>query len=144
MHVRRALLLFAIVLGMAALAASLSRPREERAQPTDTAPSTAGADSPTLAPAPGSSGLDALVFDAARDQRRKLELGVAATVEVEVDEAGQVEIPLLGLSGSAEPLTPARFDVLPPDEGAYEILFTPASGDEARPAGTLRVVAPEG
>ena len=141
MHVRRALLLFAIVLGMAALAASLSRPREEREQPADTTPTTA--DSPTLAPAPGSGAPEALVFDAAREQRRTLELGVAATVEVSVEEPGQVDIPLLGLSGSAEPLTPARFEVLPPDEGDYELVFTPASGDEARPAGTLQVVSPD-
>lgn len=141
---RRALLLFAIVLGMAALAASLSRPREEREQPTDTAPATTGAESPTLSPAPGSPDPETLLFDAAREQRRKLELGVAASVEVEVDEPGQVEIPMLGLSGSAEPLTPARFDVLPPDEGDYELVFTPASGDEARGAGTLRVVQADG
>ncbi|MDT7784838.1 MAG: hypothetical protein QOF58_3257, partial [Pseudonocardiales bacterium] len=38
MHIRRALLLFAVVLGMAALAASVSRPPDERTRTTPTTP----------------------------------------------------------------------------------------------------------
>ncbi len=56
-----------------------------------------------------------------------------------VEAAGTVEIPRLGLSASAEPLTPARFDVLPTEPGRYELRFVPAAGDESRPAGTLTV-----
>jgi hypothetical protein len=138
-HVRRALLLFAIVLGLAALTASLSRPREEDPPKPQTAPSSEPT-TPRASPGPAPSPPDELAFDAAEDDVRELDEGRPATLEVSVDEAGQVEIPLLGLSANAEPLTPARFDVLPSESGRYELTFTPAAGDESRPAGTLDVV----
>jgi hypothetical protein len=60
-----------------------------------------------------------------------------------VDEPGSVEIPDMGLSGTADDITPARFEVLPTRSGRYEILFTPADGDQSRPAGTLVVTQEE-
>jgi hypothetical protein len=141
-HLRRALLLFAIVLGMAALAASLSRPREEREGREP--PATAGApERPTLAPTPASPPPRTVSLDAAREQVRKLELGAPATLEVSVEEPGLVEIPLLGLSASADPLTPARFEILPTDAGRYPLRFTAASGDEPLEAGVLDVAPSE-
>jgi hypothetical protein len=106
-HLRRALLLFAIVLGMAALAASLSRPVEDRSEPErpavqaprDTGPATA-------APAPATGPREPVSLDAAKDESRRLRAGSAATVEVSVTEPGSVEIPGLGLSAEADPLTP--------------------------------------
>ena len=138
MHVRRALLLFAIVLGLAALTASLSRPGEEDPEAPDGAQQRADHASRVAGSCP--SPPEELAFDAAEDDVLELDEGRPATLEVSVDEAGQVEIPLLGLSASAEPLTPARFDVLPSESGRYELTFTPAAGDESRPAGTLDVV----
>jgi hypothetical protein len=134
-HIRRALLLFAIVLGMAALAASLSRPPEETAPaPRPDAPApTAGA------PAPAAELPEPLVFEADSDRSRRLAAGQAATLEVGVEEAGSVEIPRLGLSASADQLTPARFEVLPSSPGRYRIIFTAADGDRSSPAGTLVV-----
>jgi hypothetical protein len=145
-HLRRALLLFALVLGLAALAASLSRSREETpepAAPSAPPPSDTGTGA-TVSPGQGASArLPAtLRFVADRDQKRRLEYGRPATLEVAVDDSGQVEIPLLGLSAAAEPLTPARFEVFPREARRYPILFTPAAGDETRPAGTLHVVVP--
>ena len=138
MHLRRALLLFAIVLGMAALAASLSRPvdRQEatRDEPRDTGPATAS-------PAPTPSAPSPLSLDASERDSVKLGAGEAATLEVSVDEAGAVEIPGLGLSASADALTPARFDLLANQPGRYELLFTPAAGDSTEPAGTLVVTS---
>jgi len=68
--------------------------------------------------------------------------GEAATLEVAVDEPGTVEIPDMGLSAAAEPVTPARFDVLATRPGRYELLFTPAGGDrESEPAGRLVVTS---
>jgi hypothetical protein len=138
-HLRRALLLFAIVLGLAALAASVSRPREDsgeqagRPPPTEQAPAISpGSESP-----PGEA-VD-VVFDAAKEQTRHLDTGQAATVLVEVEEAGMVEIPDLGLSSSADPLTPARFELLLSNSGRYGLFFTPAGGDVPDPAGTLVV-----
>jgi hypothetical protein len=136
-HIRRALLLFAIVLGMAALVASFSRPPEQRTprQPREEpVPSTV-----TAAPAPADEPPRPVSFDAASAERRRLPAGRAATLEVSVHEPGSVEVPGLGLSASTDEHTPARFDVFPTRSGRYEILFTPANGDESRPAGTLVV-----
>jgi hypothetical protein len=138
-HLRRALLLFAIVLGLAAIAASLSRPNETDREASPPSPPAAG--QPTVSP--GTAGQPPATFrlDAERDQTRRLEVGRAATLEVAVDEPGQVEIPLLGLAAPATPLTAARFDVLPSEVRRYPIEFTAATGDESRPAGTLAVIA---
>jgi hypothetical protein len=136
-HLRRALLLFAIVLGTAALAASLSRPvedRGERERPRDGGPATAK-------PTPRAMPREPLSFDAAMDESRRLRAGRAATLEVAVSEPGNVEIPALGLSAPADRLTPARFEVLPARPGDYEILFTAAAGGETEPAGRLVVTA---
>jgi hypothetical protein len=136
-HLRRALLLFAIVLGLAAVAASFSRSGDEAQEP----PPAAAPEQPTVSPGPSAERPATLRFNAARDQTRRLEAGRPATVQVAVDEPGQVEIPLLGLSSPATPLTPARFDVFPSEARRYPIVFTPAAGDEHVPTGTL-VVTP--
>jgi hypothetical protein len=150
-HLRRALLLFAIVLGMAALAASLSRPVADQArdraadQPAEREqpgpPPDPGSGSPTATPTPSSAPRAPLTFDAAADQTRRVRTGEAATLEVTVDEPGSVEIPELGLDTTADALTAARFEVLPSEPGEYEIVFTPAAGAEPEPAGELVVTS---
>ena len=137
MHIRRALLLFAIVLGMAALVASLSRPPEKRTateQSAEPGPATA-------APAPVNNPPRPVSFDATSRERRRLAEGRAATVEVAVEEPGTVEVPDLGLTASADEHTPARFEIFPTRAGAYAILFKPADGDQSKPAGTMVVTA---
>ena len=147
MHIRRALLLFAIVLGMAALVASFSRPPEERttsapnqepSQGTDTDPEAVPG---TAVPTPVDNPPRPISFDASSPDRRRLVEGRAATLEVAVDEPGSIEVPDLGLTASADEHTPARFEIFPTRPGAYAILFTPADDDESRPAGTLVVTA---
>jgi hypothetical protein len=136
-HLRRALLLFAIVLGTAALVASLSRPVDdggERERTREPGP-------PTATPGPGSGPREPLSFDAARDQSERVRAGQAATLEVTVSEPGNVEIPELGLSAPAAPLTPARFEVYPARPGHYEIEFTAAAGGSSEPAGRLVVTS---
>jgi hypothetical protein len=128
-HLRRALLLFAIVLGLAAFAASVSRPRDESPDREQTA-----SPPPTQAEPPVT-----LRFNAEREQIRRVEVGQAATLQVSVDEPGQVEIPLLGQAAPAEPVTPARFDIFASEAGRYPIRFTPSAGDEDRAAGILDV-----
>ena len=154
MHLRRALLLFAIVVGLAALAASISRPGNDSPDPvgpaggdatqteteTHTRPSATPGDTPVAGGGPPAT----LAFAAAEDQTRRVEAGQAATVEVSVAESGLVSIPLLGLSGAAEPVTPARFDVLVSEQGNYPIVFQPAQGDEEREVGTIEVTEPRG
>jgi hypothetical protein len=85
------------------------------------------------------SGTRAVSFHAGSRELRHLAVGRAATLEVSVDEPGSVEVPGLGLSASTDQHTPARFEVFTARAGRYEIMFTPASGDERRPAGTLVV-----
>jgi hypothetical protein len=146
-HIRRALLLFGIVLGMAALVASFSRPPEQRATSERTeqpapGPGTTPEEGPaTAVPAPADSSPRAISFDAASRDKRRLAEGRAATLEITVDEPGSVEIPDLGLTASADEHTPARFEVFASRAGAYAIFFRPANGDESRPAGTLVVTA---
>ena len=140
MHIRRALLLFAIVLGMAALVASFSRPADERTR-TETSEEP-GPGSATATPGPPTDTPPRPVsFDAGSTEQRRLPAGRAATLEVSVEEPGSVEIPRLGLSASTDEHTPARFEVFPTRSGRYAILFTPADGDESRPAGTLVVTS---
>jgi hypothetical protein len=143
-HLRRALLLFAIVLGLAAIAASVSRSPEEsgeRESPPAVRSDTGDVPEPSVSPgnAAPAGGIQELVFDAGRDQTRRLDAGQPATVLVEVDEPGLVEIVDLGLSAPAEPLTPARFDVLTSNAESLAITFTPADGDTSADAGTLVV-----
>jgi hypothetical protein len=147
-HVRRALLLFAIVLGLAALAASLSRPSDDEpdrppqqagTSTQDSTPRASPREEETTEVADSSATIE---MDATDDATRRLEAGRSASLEVAVPEPGQVTIPQLGLTGTGDPLTPARFDVLVTAAGRYPIDFTPAGTDEARPAGTL-VVTPQ-
>lgn len=141
-HLRRALLLFAIVLGMAALVASLSQPIEERrGDTTPSEPRESGPPEAAPAPAPAPELPPTVTFDAVKDESRRVAAGSAATVEVSVDEPGDVAIPDLGLIEPAEPLTPARFDILANSPGRYELTFTPADGDSAEPAGRLVVTS---
>jgi hypothetical protein len=141
-HIRRALLLFAIVLGLAAIAASVSRSPEDSGD-GEPAPVTPSGELPSpsvsAGDAPAVSGVRELVFDAERDQTRRLATGQPATVLVEVEEAGLVEIADLGLSAPAEPLTPARFEILRRDPDRLAITFTAAQDDFPGPAGTLVV-----
>jgi hypothetical protein len=141
-HLRRALLLFAIVLGLAAVAASFSRSGDDAPESPPAAPPST--EEPTVSPGPSGERPATIRFNAARDQTRRLELGRPATVEVAVDEPGQVEIPLLGLSSPAEPVTPARLDIFPTEARRYRITFTAAAGDEQIPAGTLDVTPADG
>jgi hypothetical protein len=147
-HLRRALLLFAIVLGLAAVAASVTRSGRDStssepfrgATPTTEEPQT-----PTVAPAPGPEPGPAPVerrFYASQPGAQKIGAGQAATVYVDVNEPGQVDVADLGLSAVAEPLTPARFDLLTNETGRHPITFMPA-GDETATVriGTLVVVA---
>lgn len=143
MHLRRALLLFAIVLGLAAVAASVSRPRDTNPPATTSteraptiAPGTTPETPPPGAAAPGSVDL---TFDADDARAQRIAAGQAATVVVEVPEAGQVSIEGLGMTDTAEPTTPASFDVLTSNAGRYAITFMAAGSTTALAAGTLVV-----
>jgi hypothetical protein len=140
-HVRRALLLFAIVLGVAALAAAVSQPRQETREARPREQST-----PPITPARPSrrDGLAPLRVDFPAEgepRTKRLGAGLPATVTVQVSEPGEVALEGLGLDTSAEPLTPARFEVLAQRPARHRVRFTPAGHDEATTVGTLAIVA---
>ena len=135
MHLRRALLLFAIVLGLAALAAGVAQPRDDARRGDPSA-----VPAPTATPgarAPATPEVELSV--AGTNRTRRLELGRSATVIVKVSEPGEVSIPGLGLVAPAEPLTPARFDVLAGRPGRHRVAFRPAGGGDPRTVGDLLV-----
>jgi hypothetical protein len=134
-HLRRALLLFAIVLGLAALAASVSQPeRDDGPAPTERRSQS----SPSATRRAGPSSPVRLRFVVAgKRERRRLEVGRAALVTVETPEAGQVELEGLGLSAAADTHTPARFDVLVGEPARVAVIFRAADGDEPVLVGTL-------
>ena len=136
MHLRRALLLFAIVLGLAAVAASVSRPRDHSPPPPTVSTSES---SPTVEAPPAPHAPASVTFDADHPKAHRIDAGQAATVYVDVPEPGQVSIDALGMTDAAEPTTPAEFDVFTPLPGRYPILFQPAGSAEAIEAGTLVV-----
>jgi hypothetical protein len=133
-HVRRALLLFAIVIGLAALAAALSQPsREPRSERAPAAAPEARPVLPRTGPLP-----DQLRFSARREgTTRRLPLGRRATVSVAVDEPGQVELTGLGLTADADSLTPARFEVFAYRAARVEVRFRPAGRGESERLGLL-------
>lgn len=131
MDLRRALLLFAIVLGVAAVVAALAERPAQRAQRTTTAPPAATPARSARPPAP------VRLDGRGAPQTRTLELGRATAVVVAVDEPGQVQVRGLGLVQPAEPGDPAIFETLPTKRGRYQVLFTPAGGVRARALGEL-------
>ena len=143
MEIRRAILLFAIVLGLAALVTSVTRSGDEEPETPAESPSRepprteASPPAASAEPAPGSARLR---FPAgANPVTRELRSGRGATLTIEVLAPGQVSIDDLGLDASAQPGTPARFDVLAAEPGRYAIAFTPANGAAGRTIGRLRV-----
>jgi hypothetical protein len=141
-HLRRALLLFAIVLGLGALAASVSRPRGERspASPAPAAPQR----TPKADEAASDPGIVRIRFrSGGKAVIRRIVAGRAATVVVEVERPGLVELEGLGLSDSAEPDTPATFDVLTHASGRFPVRFIPAARGRPSTLGALSVVRRE-
>lgn len=138
------MLLFAIVLGLAAVSASLVRPPTAGRQggaPEE--PATERGRAPTARPGTGRPrrGSQEVRLDAGeRARSQRLASGRPAVVTVAVERPGQVEIPELGLTAAAGPHTPARFDVLPDEPGRHEVTFAPAGGGSPRLVGALEVV----
>jgi hypothetical protein len=132
-HLRRALLLFATVFFVAALAASLSSQTVRRGN--------SGAQNPPLPRAqPASEPVRLRFGPAARAVTRRLKAGRRAVVVVAVPRPGQVRIPGLGLVAFAEPRTPARFDVLVDEPRRLAVRYEPVGEGRARTLGTLAVV----
>jgi hypothetical protein len=130
-HLRRALLLFALVLGLTALAASIApAPRSDQpaVRPPPPATTPGAREQSTVAfssPVPGP-----------RPPQRRVAAGAHVIVTVTAGGPGQASIPLLGRTASMTVDSPARFDLLAPPPGSYPVVFTSAAGEPTR-VGTL-------
>jgi hypothetical protein len=139
LELRRALLLFAIVLGVAALVTSVSSPPERDRPEEREAPAERPRAAPR-SPSARSEGPVAVRFGTkGRPRQTLIATGRPAIVTVTVEKPGEVRLDGLGLSSPAEPLTPARFDVLPSGPGHHPVKFAPAGTREEKTIGILRV-----
>ena len=139
-NARRALLLFALVLGVSAIVATVLQP-EPRNNVTRGRPAegrgTSTRPEPSGRPAPPPRRLSLVVGE--KVTRLSVESRTALSLVVSVPRPGQVELTGLGLVASAEPLTPAQFEVSPLRPGRYAVVFTPAGAEEPRRVGALVV-----
>lgn len=142
MELRRALLLFAIVLGLAAVVSSLARPpRDQTGAQSDPAGRPDAPSTPTATAQPAHSPVPTIRFVVGRPRRTQtLKAGSAATVTVVVEEPGEVTLGGLGLTAGADPLTPARFDVLSTRPGRHPVRFRAVPDTESRLLGVLQIV----
>ena len=137
---RRALLLFAIVLGLAALVASVTRPSQDAEAERAERPSMPAA----AAPRPEARPLTVSFSAGGVSTTRRVPVAGPATVLVEARVPGQAELLGLGLTAPVAPATPARFEVLADQPGRYPVIFTPAAGGVRTRPGTLVVTRPRG
>ena len=139
MQIRRVLLLFALVLGLSALVASIAPPpdtRDEAAQDNTVATSPP----PAMVVQPARIEFSARA-GSGRPETRRVRVGSSFVLEVSVPKPGDVVVDELGLRQSADPLTPARFAVLAEPPGRYAVRFVPVDG-EPRVVGQVEFVQP--
>lgn len=138
MELRRAILLFAIVLGLAAVVTAVTRPAQED-EPEPAPSASAPAPAPSAGPQPSGAPLEINLEADLRSEGRSVPVGRAAVLTVVAYEPGQVEIDRLGLNAFAEPDAPARLDLLIERPGRYPVRFIPTETGEARKVGVLEV-----
>jgi hypothetical protein len=126
-HFRRAILLFALILGLAALVAAVSPTRVARG--------------PVIAPPTAGSGTEPaireLAFSVGGKRVRRAREGEHVVVSVASEAGGLATIPRLGRTASVGPAAPAQFDLLAPARGRYDVMIEPSGASEPRRVGTL-------
>jgi hypothetical protein len=126
-HLRRALLLFALVLGLSAVAASIApAPRVAEEEPAPAPPPPSAAESAAAEVTTVSFGLP---HDARKPPRREVKAGTPLVVMVRAAEPGEVSIPRLGQVTNVAAGVSARFDVLAPEPGRYDVIFQPVDAE---------------
>jgi hypothetical protein len=137
MHLRRAVLLMAVILVVVAIVGALVPVPRERTRAEAPRPTPGGA---AVAPVktlslryPPREGAPRLRVDA----NSHVVLQVATSVP------GQATVRALDLVAPAEPDTPARFDLLATRPGRYPVAFQPAAGGATHTVGTLTVAGTE-
>jgi hypothetical protein len=129
---------------LAAIASTIARPpdRGDDDTATETAASAPASAEKASSPKGKTPQPTTIEFrNAAKPQTHELEQGQPATVLVDVETPGQVDIPSLGLTDTGEPLTPAMFEILETKAGSHPIMVQPAAS-ETLPSkvGTLKIV----
>ena len=130
---------------MAAIASTIANsPDRGGDATTDTTASTPKVKVDPSATSPAAKTLQPTTIEfrnGAKPQTQTLEQGQPATVLVDVETPGQVDIPSLGLTDTGEPLTPAMFEILETKPGRHPIMVQPAAS-ETLPSkvGTLKIV----
>ena len=125
MHLRRALLLMALVIFVVAAAGALVTP------PRDATDRGGAGLPPAPVAGPPVRTLE-LSYPARREPRRlRVVTGAHVILEVASAQPGEATVPALGLVQAAETSTPARFDLLAERPGTYDVSFEPAVGDPA-------------
>ena len=140
MQIRRVLLLFALVLGLSALVASLAPPPEDPDEARDEAVPTVEQAAP--GPAMQARRVSIAVRPRpARNPTRRIRTGSSFWLTVSVPDPGDVVVEDLGLRQSADPLAPATFALLAEPSGRHPVVFIPVDG-ERRVVGRLVFVDP--
>jgi hypothetical protein len=126
------MLLFALVLGLTALAASVSPTHQKSGEvvPPSGSP-VAPPQNPPFRTVPFVSGTGATPIT------RTARIGEHLLVSVRSTQGGLVTIPRLGRAASVGAATPATFDLLAPGAGRYDVLFSAGGVDEPQRVGTL-------
>jgi hypothetical protein len=127
-HLRRALLLFALVLGLTALATAIAPTPQQQ----DSTPAAPPAQEPPVPPAT----TIALQAPATAPRSYRVTHDARVVLQVSASEGGQVQIPKLGQVTAVGEDATAEFDLLDLGAGRYDVLFQPALGTPAR-IGTL-------
>jgi hypothetical protein len=130
-HLRRAILLFALVLGLTALAAAVSPSRHDEEAPVTPAVAT-----PARPVAPRKVSFTVHASGVPKDHSARV--GEHLLLTVNSPDGGLVTIPRLGRTATVSPAAPAQFDLLAPPAGRYDVLLSLGGGTtEPRRAGTL-------
>ena len=130
MHLRRVLLLMAMVLLLTAVVVAVAPPRRRQADV---------AAGPPPSPPSGSTaprGVDLRFPPPKRLPIVSLMPGDHALVRLSAAQTGEASV--MGLVDTAEPGTPATFDLLAPAPARYAVTFTPQFGRPRR-VGTIEV-----
>jgi hypothetical protein len=142
-QIRRVLLLFALVLGLSAVVASLAPPPEDSGDEERGTGTTVAAAPPSNGPAMRRMPVRIVARGPeAPHVTRRVREGSSFALEVPVREPGEVVLDGLGLRQDADTHTPAQFYVLASPPGRYAVAFVPVLGDR-RVIGHLAFVEPE-
>jgi hypothetical protein len=135
MAARRLLILLVLLLVVSTLAATLVPPQAQREETTTETERTTGARAGGGERRPGERLTRTVDASARGVERIELRLGDQLALTVRSGTADQVEIPALGRLEDVDPDAPARFDLLPPRTGIFEVRLL----DAPRPVARIRV-----